>query len=85
MRRKSQRRKRNKRKENKGKKKKEKIEKSKNKRIFEDKFDCLNKEQKQRVVNLTIDEVLLNIKNKRYSYHGYAFDNEIKNTSNRDK
>ena len=59
------------------------IEKQKN--TADDRFDNLTNEQRQRVVNRTIDAVLLKLQQGRYSYHGYALNNEGRSVPNRDR
>lgn len=48
-------------------------------------FDELSDDQKQRVVNMTVDAVFAKMKPGRYSYHGYALSNEHRRTTNRDR
>ena len=42
--------------------------------LLVDQFRALKEDQKQRVINYTMDEVMKNYVNYKYGYHGYAND-----------
>ena len=50
-----------------------------------DQFKALKDDQKQRVVNYTMESALGKFSNFRYAYHGYAIDNPNNKGSNYSK